>query len=295
MTSQSMAYPDARTLLRKYGLRAKKSWGQNFLVDERAFAGIVRASGAGPDDTVIEIGAGLGTLTARLALAARHVVAVERDRDMAAILRAELLGNERIEIAEANALTFDYAAVAARPEVGGQPLVVVGNLPYQIASPILFRLLEARRAIARMVLMLQLEMAERVVAHPDTPQYGALSVMVQMAAEARIAFRVPAGAFHPAPRVASAVLVLEPLAGSRAKVVDEGWFSEVVHAAFGQRRKTLRNALRTVSEPAWIEQALLESAIDPQARGETLAVPHFARLAEALLRAQGGRHLARPA
>src|SRR5262245_51592603 len=170
-----MAYPDARTLLRKYGLRAKKSWGQNFLVDERIFNGIVRASGVGPDDTVIEIGAGLGTLTARLALASHRVVAVERDRDMAAILRAELAGNERVEIAEANALTFDYAAVAARPESGGRLPIVVGNLPYQIASPIVFRLLEARRRIARIVVMLQLEMAERIVASPSTREYGAMS------------------------------------------------------------------------------------------------------------------------
>jgi 16S rRNA (adenine1518-N6/adenine1519-N6)-dimethyltransferase len=284
-----MSYPDARTLLRKYGLRAKKSWGQNFLVDERAFAGIVRESGATPADTVIEIGAGLGTLTARLSLAARRVIAVERDRDMAEILRAELAGDERVEIAEANALTFDYAAV----DGGGRPLIVVGNLPYQIATPILFRLLEARRAIGRIVVMLQLEMAERIVARPSTPEYGALSVMVQMAADARIAFRVPAGAFHPAPRVASAVLALTPLPSTRTAITDDGWFSEVVHAAFGQRRKTLRNSLRTVAEVEPIERALAACGIDPKARGETLDGERFARLSEALLRERGGRSLPR--
>lgn len=289
-----MAYPDARTLLRKYGLRAKKSWGQNFLVDERAFQGIVRESGAGPDDTVIEIGAGLGTLTARLALSCRHVVAVERDRDMATILRAELAGNERVEIAEANALTFDYAAVAARPECGGRRPIVVGNLPYQIASQILFRLLDVRRQLGRIVVMLQLEMAERIVASPATREYGALSVMVQMAARPRIAFRVPGGAFHPPPRVGSAVLVLEPLEASRAAITDDGWFSDVVHAAFGQRRKTLRNALGSLAEPAQLERALASVAIDPGARGETLDVERFARLAEAMLRERGGRGLSRP-
>jgi 16S rRNA (adenine1518-N6/adenine1519-N6)-dimethyltransferase len=288
-----MAYPDARTLLRKYGLAPKKSWGQNFLVEPRVFDGIVRESGAGPDDTVIEIGAGLGTLTARLALAAGRVIAIERDRDMAAILRAELSGNERIEIAEANALTYDYAAIADRPEGGGRAPIVVGNLPFQIASPILFRLLAAGRRLSRIVVMLQLEMAQRIVAAAGTPEYGAMSVMVQMAAEARIAFRVPAGAFYPPPRVASAVLRLLPLAAARSPVSDEGWFSQVVHAAFGQRRKTLRNALRTVAEPAAIEAALAESAIDPSARGETLDVAAFARLSEALLRARGGRHLPR--
>lgn len=288
-----MPYPDARTLLRKYGLRAKKSWGQNFLVDERAFDSIVRESGAGPDDTVIEIGAGLGTLTARLALASRRVIAVERDRDMVSILRAELAGNERVEIAEANALTFDYAAVAARPDVGGRPPIVVGNLPYQIASPILFRLLDARRRLGRVVVMLQLEMAARIVAAPSTPEYGALSVMVQVAARPRLAFRVPGGCFHPPPRVASAVLVLDPLASPGVPITDDGWFSDVVHAAFGQRRKTLRNALSALGEPAALEAAMAAVGIDPGARGETLSVEQFARLAEAALQKCGGRRLSR--
>lgn len=290
-----MPYPDARTLLRKYGLRAKKTWGQNFLIDEHAFAGIVRAVESGPDDTVIEIGAGLGTLTARLALVAGHVIAVERDRDMAHILRGELAGNERVEIAEANALTFDYAGVAARSDSAtNDPArlpVVVGNLPYQIASPILFRLLDARARLRRIVVMLQLEMAERIVARPDTREYGALSVMVQSATTARLVFRVAPGAFYPAPRVASAVLRLDPVHGhtTRTPITDDGWFSDVVHAAFGQRRKTLRNALRARFASEAIEGGLGEAGIDGERRGETLSVEEFAQLSEALLRASGGR------
>ena len=284
-----MAYPDARTLLRKYGLRAKKTWGQNFLVEERTFEGIVRGAGLGPGDVAVEIGAGLGTLTARLALACDRVIAIERDRDMAEILRAELAGNERVEIAEANALTYDYDAVAAR--VGRKP-IVVGNLPYQIASPILFRLLDARKNLARMVVMLQLEMAQRIVAQPDTPAYGALSVMVKMAVEPRILFKVSAGAFFPPPRVASAVLVLEPLGTeTRVPITDDGWFSKVVHAAFGQRRKTLRNALGTIAPTDAIERALKAAGIDEKRRGETLSVEEFAALAEVLLRETGGRPL----
>ena len=285
-----MPYPDARTLLRKYSLRAKKTWGQNFLVEERTFEGIVRGAGLGPGDVAIEIGAGLGTLTARLALACDRVIAIERDRDMVEILRAELAGNERVEIAEANALTFDYAAAAAR--LGKKP-VVVGNLPYQIASPILFRLLDARKSLGRLVVMLQLEMAERVVAAPDTSEYGALSVMVRIAVEPKILFKVSAGAFYPPPRVASAVLVLDPLpAFTRVPLTDDGWFSAVVHAAFGQRRKTLRNALRTVAPQEAIDRALTECAIDEKRRGETLSVEEFAALAESLLRTTGGRRLA---
>lgn len=183
---------DARALVKKYDLRAKKSWGQNFLVDERAYEAIVDACQIADGDWVIEIGAGLGTLTERLAQKAAHVIAVERDRDMVAVLRAELGENPRVEIAEANALTYDYAAA-------GRRVIVAGNLPYQIASPILFRLLDARAAICRMVIMLQKEMADRIVAAPSTPEYGALGVMVRMFGEAenrapRARGRLPAGA-----------------------------------------------------------------------------------------------------
>jgi len=272
-----MSGPSARVLLAKYGQRAKKSWGQNFLVDERTFEAIVEACDAGADDTVVEIGAGLGTLTWRLAERAGRVIAVERDRDMIAVLHAELDAHPRITIAEANALTFDYAAEAER---AGRSLVVAGNLPYQIASQIVFKLLEARTRIRTLVVMLQREMAERIVAKPATPAYGALSVMVQMSGETRIVRRVSAGAFVPAPRVESAVLRVVPFAGgrTRAPVSDEARFSRVVHAAFGKRRKTLRNALAGLAGPAAFEAA----QIDPQRRGETLSVEEFARLSEAV-------------
>jgi 16S rRNA (adenine1518-N6/adenine1519-N6)-dimethyltransferase len=265
---------DARALLEKYELRAKKSWGQNFLVDERAFQSIVDACELGAGDWAIEIGAGLGTLTSRLAERAARVVAVERDRDMAEVLRGELGSVENIEIAEANALTFDYAAVGAR---AGRPIVVAGNLPYQIASPILFRLLEQRAAICRMVIMLQKEMADRILAAPATPAYGALGVMVRMFGEPRLVRKVRAGAFLPAPRVDSAVLAVTPFAATRVAVKSESRFSEVVHAAFNQRRKTLKNALAALVD----EAAFARAAIDPGRRGETLSVEEFARLADA--------------
>ena len=181
---------NARELLRKYGLQAKKSWGQNFLVDERAYQAIVEACALGEGDWVVEIGAGLGTLTARLGERAAHVIAVERDRDMVAVLRGELGENARIEIAEANALTYDYAAVAER---AGKRPTIVGNLPYQIASPILFRILEMRQKVARLVVMLQREMVDRILAAPSTPEYGALGVMVRMYGETKLVRKVPAG------------------------------------------------------------------------------------------------------
>ena len=276
-----MSVPDARALLAKYSQRAKKSWGQNFLVDEKAYRAIVDACRLGADDWAIEIGAGLGTLTARLAQVAGHVIAIERDRDMVAVLRGELGNNARVEIAEANALTFDYAGVQERAQ---RRPVVVGNLPYQIASPILFRLLEARLAIARIVIMLQKEMADRIVAPPGLKTYGALSVMVRLYGEPRLVYRVRAGGFVPAPRVDSAVLQIVPHAEEAALVPPARveHFSRVVHAAFNQRRKTLRNALSAQFPPEAIDRALATTGIEGQRRGETLSVAEFARVAEAL-------------
>jgi len=268
-----------KDLLKKYGLAAKKSWGQNFLVDEKAYRAIVEACAPDEKSWVIEIGAGLGTLTARLAERAGRVIAVERDRDMIAVLHGELGANERVEIAEANALTYDYVAVEAR--AGSKP-IVVGNLPYQIASQILFRLLEARAHVARIVVMLQKEMVERIVAPPGTAEYGALSVMVRMYGEAQQVAKVRAGGFVPPPKVDSAVLKVTPFEGGRTRVpvVDVELFSKVVHAAFNQRRKTLRNALKAIVEDA--DGALGRAQIDGQRRGETLSVEEFARLTDVL-------------
>jgi 16S rRNA (adenine1518-N6/adenine1519-N6)-dimethyltransferase len=268
---------NVQAVLEKYGLRAKKSWGQNFLVDERAYREIVDACAIGDGDWTVEIGAGLGTLTERLAAAGAHVVAIERERDMLEVLRNDLGGNTRIEVVEANALTFDYAAVAAR---AGRAPIVVGNLPYQIASPILFRLLESPGAWARIVVMLQKEMADRIVAPPGEKEYGALSVMVRFYGAPKLVYRVRAGGFVPAPRVDSAVLRIVPHATRLS--VDARAFSRVVHAAFGQRRKTLRNALSAAFSPEQIDRALAAAAIDGQRRGETLDVAEFAKLTEAL-------------
>jgi 16S rRNA (adenine1518-N6/adenine1519-N6)-dimethyltransferase len=265
--------PDARALLRKHALKAKKSWGQNFLVDGRALDRIVEACRPEEGWPIVEIGAGLGTLTARLLASAKKVIAIERDRDLAKVLREELGGVPNLEIAEANALTFDYAAIPGNP-------VVVGNLPYQIASPILFRLLAARAHLRRIVIMLQREMVDRILAKEDTEAYGALSVMVQMAGAPRLVHRVPAGAFVPAPRVDSAVLAIDPFPEGRTRVPvsDEALFSTVVHAAFQKRRKTLRNALRGIGD----EAALLAAGVDGQRRGETLSVEEFARVSDAI-------------
>ncbi|MBI4510390.1 MAG: ribosomal RNA small subunit methyltransferase A [Deltaproteobacteria bacterium] len=278
-----MHVADPRSLLAKYGLYAKKSWGQNFLIAPGIHEQLVRAAVRSEDDWVVEIGAGLGTLTARLAQAAPRgfVIAIERDRDMALVLRNELGDLPNLEIAEANALTFDFREVASR---AGKRIAVVGNLPYQIASPLLFHVLAARGAIERVVVMLQKEMADRLLARPGSREYGALGVMVSTYAQARLVVRAPAGAFHPAPKVDSAVLELDPYPSGepRSRILDEDLYSQVVHAAFSQRRKTLRNALRARFPEQAVDSALRLAGIDGARRGETLSVEEFASIANAL-------------
>jgi 16S rRNA (adenine1518-N6/adenine1519-N6)-dimethyltransferase len=270
---------DVKALLTKHGLQAKKSWGQNFLIDERVYEAIVKATVAGPGDWIVEIGAGLGTLTSRLADAVPdgRVLAIERDRDMIRVLQAELGARANVELVEANALKFDYEAARIR---AGQKLSLAGNLPYQIASPLLFAMLEARASLKHMVVMLQKEMADRLVAAPDTNAYGALGAMVGLYADVKPIVKARAHAFHPAPRVDSTVVKLTPLAAATRFPVDEKAYSRVVHAAFNQRRKTLRNALRSATKAA--EEILAAAKIDKDRRGETLSVEEFARLANEL-------------
>jgi 16S rRNA (adenine1518-N6/adenine1519-N6)-dimethyltransferase len=277
-------FPDARVLLARYGLYAKKHFGQNFLISDRVFRAIVDATVARDDDWIVEIGAGLGTLTARLAerVPEGKVIALERDPDMITVLRGELGGVDNVEIEAADALRYDLR-MAARWH-GGDPIAVCGNLPYHIAAPLVFRVVEAREVVRCAVVMVQKEMADRIVAAPGTKAYGALGVMIRTYADVTIVAKVGAGSFAPAPSVDSAVIKLVPLPGGapRVAIADAEHYSRVVHAAFGQRRKTLRNALRAVFEDAAVDAALSASGIDGGRRGETLEIAEFARLAAGL-------------
>jgi 16S rRNA (adenine1518-N6/adenine1519-N6)-dimethyltransferase len=277
-------FPDARVLLARYGLYAKKHFGQNFLISDRVFRAIVDATVARDDDWIVEIGAGLGTLTARLAerVPEGKVIALERDPDMITVLRGELGGVDNVEIEAADALRYDLR-MAARWH-GGDPIAVCGNLPYHIAAPLVFRVIEAREVVRCAVVMVQKEMADRIVAAPGTKAYGALGVMIRTYADVTIVAKVGAGSFAPAPSVDSAVIKLVPLPGGapRVAIADAEHYSRVVHAAFGQRRKTLRNALRAVFEDAAVDAALSASGIDGGRRGETLEIAEFARLAAGL-------------
>lgn len=265
------------TLLRRYGLHAKKSWGQCFLHDPWVLERIVAAAGVCAGDTVVEIGAGLGSLTARLAAVAGRVIAVERDRELAAVLRAELPavpGGSRVQVLEANALTLELAGL-------GERLLLVGNLPYNIASPLLFRVLEQRAVVRRATLMLQRELAERLAAPPGGRLYGAPSVLLQDAAEVSLCFTVPAGAFVPRPRVESAVIRLDFRPAPRSGV-PAALLRPVVEAAFRQRRKMLRRALESAFDGELVRRALARASLDGSRRGETLSVEEFGVLSRAL-------------
>ncbi len=279
----------AGELLARYGLRPKKSWGQNFLADRRVAERIVEAAGLQADDVVVEIGAGLGALTAGLAARAARVVAVERDPDLVAVLRAELQAQPAVEVAAVDALELDFAAEATR---AGRPLVVIGNLPYQITTPLLFAVLaaaEAGRVIARAVFMVQKEVAERLAAPPGGKTYGRLTVMVQQLARVTPLFHVGPGAFLPPPAVASSVFRLEPRAQPRAAVTDPGRFERVVRAAFEGRRKMLRRALEPGFGAEALAAAFAATGIDGTRRGETLSVEELAALANALAEPAGAR------
>ena len=267
-----------RRMLQQHGLRPKHAWGQNFLDDPAVLADIVQAARLGPDSVVVELGAGLGHLTRALLDTGARVVAVERDRDMLAIL--ESLRSGRLTVLAANAARLELAAVA-----GARPLTLVGNLPYHLTSSILFQALEQHRDLERCVFTIQKEVAERVAAGEGTRSAGLLTVLLGVWFDASIVRTVPAGAFHPPPKVDSAVLLLEHRAAPRAEVGDDAYFRKVVKAGFSQRRKTLLNALRSdpeLGDAGAIRAALEAAGIEPTRRAETLAVADFARLARAL-------------
>jgi 16S rRNA (adenine1518-N6/adenine1519-N6)-dimethyltransferase len=249
------------------GHAPRRRFGQNFLADPHYARRIVDAIDPASGDELVEIGPGLAALTAALIERAGRVTAIEIDRDLAARLR-ERFPADRLTLHEADALAFDFAAL-------GDALRVVGNLPYNISSPLLFHLASYETHVRDIHVMLQREVVARMTAAPGTPDYGRLTVMLQARFHVTRLFTVPAGAFRPPPKVESAVARLVPLGPSRPPIADEALFARIVAAAFGQRRKTLRNALAAI-----VDEATLRAArIDPGARGETLSVDDFVGLA----------------
>jgi len=260
----------------------RRALGQHFLRDDAVAERLIAQVAPTARDLVVEIGPGRGALTGRLARAAGRLLALEVDAGLASALRERFAAADHVEIREADARGFDYSRLRALlPDPGGRVLVV-GNLPYSVGKPILSALVEAGPAIDEMALMLQKEVALRVAAAPGGKAYGSLSVLTQVACEARLAFTVPPGAFSPPPAVDSAVV---RLARRRAPLVAPDrarGFRAVVLAAFGQRRKSLANALAAgLGLGVERARALCESAgVDPGRRAETLSLGEFLALAE---------------
>ena len=269
-----------RALLARAGLRPKKKYGQNFLMDGQAARRIARLciSGAPPPVRVLEIGAGTGALTLALLEEGADVTALEIDPDLAALLQARE-DLTRARIVQADALAFDYAQWA-----GGAPWHVAGNLPYNVATPLIANFAEMSAGPQSATVMVQKDVADRLCAQPGTKAYGSLSVAVQYTMRVERAFTLGPKSFYPPPKVHSTVVQLVRRAEPAVRPADVALFRKVVRAAFAYRRKTLANsvALALGTDRASLERALAASNLDPEIRGERLTLDDFARVADAL-------------
>ncbi len=274
---------ETAAVLKKHALVLKKRFGQNFLIDARVLERIVDAADVAKEDTVLEIGPGIGTLTQALADAAGRVVAVEIDRDLIPVLNETLAAYPNAEVVNEDILKYDIAALAA--QAGGR-LKVVANLPYYITTPIIMRLLEDRTPAQSITVMIQKEVAERMAAGPGSKDYGALSLAVQYYAEPELVANVPPNCFIPRPAVSSVVIRLLLRTEPPVRTADPARMFSVIRAAFGQRRKTLVNSLANAGAlhvtKEQVQQALRDLDLEENIRGEALSLSQFARLADLL-------------
>ncbi|TYO99632.1 dimethyladenosine transferase [Geothermobacter ehrlichii] len=258
--------------------RARKRFGQNFLRDQNIVARILQAAELAESDRVLEIGPGTGALTDGLLQLAGEVVVMELDRDLVAYWQQRR--HPGLRVVSGDALRLDWSDI-----LGREPVKMVANLPYNISSQILFRIIEHRRLFKRLVLMFQKEVGDRLLASPGSRDYGILSVFAQLWFDISRVCNVPPQAFRPAPRVDSVVLLFKPLGGPRVDVVRPELFDRLVRGAFRQRRKTLRNTLQSAGfVAADLDRAFELAGIEPTRRGETLSLEDFANLTRALAR-----------
>lgn len=270
-----------RNILNKYNIKPSRRLGQNFLVDTSYLDAIVGEAQLNSQDVVLEIGAGLGNLTTKLASYAHKVIAVEFDRQMVRALRGELTC-ENVEIVEKDALRLNYRELLNGYDI---KVKVVANLPYNIATEIIFRLLDCRDLFDKMFLMTQLEVAQRITAQVGKKEYGVLALLTNLWANTKIAFVVPAGAFRPKPKVDSAVVRFELLSKPKVAICDEALYKKVVKSAFAQRRKKIVNSFVNSSlglDKKSTEEWLRSAGISAERRAETLTMEEFARLSNNL-------------
>jgi len=274
-----------RALLRRYELRPRKGLGQSFLVSSAVRDLMLRAAALGPDDLVLEIGPGTGTLTEGLVERAGRVIAIERDPGLFRVLAERLGARPSLRLLCADALTVDYMALLGESLTPPHRAKVVSNLPYSVATPLILRLIRLREHISSLLVMVQREVAQRLLARPGQEGYSSLTLCCQYHAEVEAVAQVSAAAFYPRPAVDSTLVRLELLPSPRVTVRSPDLLFRVVRAAFGQRRKTIRNALLgggIVADSTSLERILARVDIDPKRRGETLALTEFARLADHL-------------
>lgn len=251
----------------------KKSLGQNFIIDSKVIDRMCEIAGLTADDEVLEIGAGLGTLTSLLAERAKRVVAIEKDKRLFEKLKASINHCPNVELIMGDALKINFRELCT-----GNKMKVISNLPYSISSPILIKLLEKRDIFSLMVIMIQREVGERITATPGGRDYGSISVLLQTFFDISIELNVPPGAFWPKPKVDSVVLKLNPLRDARIEISDIELFEKIVRASFSSRRKILANSLRSLVPKDRVEEILKSAGIDRKRRAETLSIEEFARL-----------------
>lgn len=269
-----------RAIRNKYGFRFSKSLGQNFLTSKEVIDGIVEGAGIGPKDLIIEIGPGIGVLTQAAAEAGDKVIAIELDSNLITILADTLSGYENVEVLNQDVLKTDLTGLIETEKQGREHVRIIGNLPYYITTAIIMKLLEERVPCDSITIMMQKEVAQRIVSPPGSRVYGALSVAVQYYCEVEIVEEVPKESFMPMPKVDSTVITLYPRKEPRVELIDENLFFRLVKAGFGQRRKTLTNSLRQAGfTREEIEQALSACGIEQKRRAETLSVEDFGAIA----------------
>ena len=270
-----------RKELAEYGLFPKKGLGQHFLIDRNILNKIIRTAQVNEKDIVLEVGPGLGEMTVELAKKAKKVIAVEIDPKLLEVLKKKVMDYPNVEVVKGDILKLNFDKLLHQ----GKGLVkVVANLPYQISTPLLFRFIESRHLFFTLTLMLQKEVAERMVASPGGKDYGRLSIFVQLASNISISFFIKSTAFFPPPKVESAVIHITWKEKPIVEIKDEEWFKKIVKGCFGYRRKTLTNALKHsgLPLPPDMELRIKNVGIDLRRRPETLSIQELASLAETL-------------
>ena len=269
----------ALEVVKKYGFRFTKSLGQNFLIDNSVLTDIIEGAEIDSEDTIIEIGPGVGTLTRELLRRAKEVYAIELDTSLIPILNEELKEFHNFKLINEDALKVDFNKIIEN----NKSVKLVANLPYYVTTPIISKLLLGGCKFKSLTIMIQKEVAERIASEPDCKEYGSLSILVQYFCNVSIIRKVSPECFVPRPKVESIVLKMDRLDEPRVKVKDEKLFFAVVRSAFNMRRKTLWNALKSLKvDSASMENAFNDAEIDSKRRGETLSIEEFAKLSDSI-------------